>query len=122
MKISWRIVKVTYKPWEEIIIHGSIRYSLDDLVKIRSLGVPPGGLGHRLVWAEGIAFSHNAMPPTDEVVKEQLEGKVHCSGGEWEVMPEYEDSIVIRETNVRVPIITVGANPILRSLRSLSIS
>lgn len=58
----------------------------------------------------------------DDVIKEQLEGKVHWSSVEWEVMPEYEDGIVIRETNVRVPIITVGANPILRSLRSLSIS
>jgi hypothetical protein len=110
------MVKVTYKPWEEVIIHESIQHSLDDLVKMQSLGVPAGGLGNRLLWAEGIAFKHSGMPPTDDVVKEQLQGIVHWSAVEWALMPKYENAIIIRETNVRVPVIDVSTNPFLKTV------
>lgn len=110
------MVKVTYRPWEEVIIHESIEYSLDDLVKMQSLGVPAGGIGQKLLWADGIAFKHSGMPPTDDVVKEQLQGKVHWSAVEWALMPKYENAIIIRETNVRIPVIDVSTNRILTTV------
>ena len=42
------MVKVTFNPWEEVIIHESIYYSLPDLVKLCSIGVGPGGLAGAL--------------------------------------------------------------------------
>ena len=110
------MVRVVFQPWEEVVVHESIEYSLEDLVKMRSLGVPAGDLGQRLLWAEGVAFSHSSMPPTDDVVKEQLQGKVHWSAVEWALMPQYQNVIIIRETNVRVPIIDVSSNSILRTV------
>ena len=64
-------MKVIFKPWEEVIIHESIQYSLENLITIRSSGAPTGGLGKRLLWAEGVAFSHSGMAPTREVIKEK---------------------------------------------------
>ena len=110
------MVKVVYQPWKEVIIHESIRYVLDDLVKIRCLGVQPGGLGRQLVWAEGVAFSPAGMPPTEDVIKEQLQGRVHWAAVEWASMPQYQNVIDVKEAKIRVPIINVSTNPILRSV------
>lgn len=38
------MVKVTFKPWEEVIIHEATHHSLDDIVTLSSMGVQPGGL------------------------------------------------------------------------------
>ncbi len=107
------MVKVTFKPWEEVIIHESIYYSLEDLIKLSSIGVGPGGLASPLRWAEGIVFRSSPMPPTDEVVKETLQGKIHWSAVEWALMPKYKDVIPIREINAKIPIINVSATAIL---------
>ena len=108
------MVKVTFRPWEEVIIHESIQYPmLDEIVRLQSVGVPPGGLARPLNWAEGVVFRHAPMPPTEDVVREQLQGKVHWSSVAWALMPKYQNVIVIKETNVRIPINDVSANEIL---------
>jgi len=109
------LVRVVYAAWEEIVIHESIKHSLDDLVKMQTLGVQPGALGRNLLWGEGVAFVHEGMPPTTDVIKEQLQGRVHWSSVRFALMPEHQDMIVIKETNVKVPIINVSNNPILRT-------
>jgi hypothetical protein len=107
------LVKVTFRPWEEVVIHESIQYSLDNLVTMRSLGVPPGGLGGRLLWAEGVAFSHAAMPPTEDIIKEMLKGYVHWNSVEWALMPEFKTFIEIPQTKVRIPVLNVSTNETL---------
>ena len=110
------MVKVNYKPWEEVVIHESIQYTLENLVTIRSLGVPPGQLGGRLLWAEGVAFNPGGMPPTTDIIKENLQGRVHWSSVEWAVMPEFKSSIEITQTKVRIPILNVSANETLSAV------
>ncbi len=107
------MVKVSFKPWEEVIIHESIQYSLDNLITIRSLGVPTGQIGGRLLWAEGVAFNHAGMAPTREVAKEKLEGRIHWSSVEWALMPEFKPFIEIPQTKVRIPILDISSNEIL---------
>lgn len=107
------LVRVSFKPWEEVIIHESIQYSLENLVSIRSVGVPTGQLGGRLLWAEGVAFNHTGMAPTREVVKEKLEGRIHWNSVEWALMPEFKPFIEIPQTKVRIPILNVSSNEIL---------
>jgi hypothetical protein len=77
------------------------------------LGVQPGGLAAPINWAEGIAFQHVGMPPTDEIVREQLQGKIHWNLIRWALMPEYKDVIPIKDINAKVPVINVTANKIL---------
>lgn len=107
------LVKVNYKPWEEVVIHESIQHTLENLITTRSLGVPPGGLGGRLLWAEGVAFSHSPMPATDDIIKENLQGRVHWNSVAWALMPEFKPFIEIPQTKVRIPILDVSANDIL---------
>lgn len=107
------MVKVTFKPWDEVIIHEVIRYSLEDLIKISSLGVQPGGLTAPLQWAEGVVFRAAGMPPTEDVVRENLQGKIHWSSVTWALMPEYKNVIPIEDINAKIPIINVSTTGIL---------
>jgi hypothetical protein len=107
------MVKVTLKPWEEVIIHESIQLSYEDLTKRSSLGVQPGGLAPPLRWCEGILFASEGMPPTDEIVREQLQGKIHWSSVAWALMPEYKNVIPIQDINAKIPIINVSETKIL---------
>ncbi|MCK4482270.1 hypothetical protein KAU55_03525 [Candidatus Bathyarchaeota archaeon] len=105
-------MEVVYQPWKKIVMHEIVKYALDDLVKLQSLGVEPGGLADALLWAGGIVFSSSTMLETKDVIKEKLEGVVHWSSVEWALMPEYKEVIIIKETNVKIPIISVSAHPI----------
>jgi hypothetical protein len=108
-----KLVKITFKPWEEIVIHEVINYSLADLITRSSLGVQPGGLAAPLNWAEGVAFHHVAMPMNDEITRELLQGKVHWNAVEWALMPEYKNVILIADINAKIPVINVSATTIL---------
>jgi hypothetical protein len=111
-----KLVEVVYQPWKKIVIHEIVDYTLDDLVRLQSLGVEPGGLGDPLLWVEGIVFSSSTMLETKDVVKEKLEGIIHWSSVEWARMPEFKEVIVIKETNVKVLIINVSAHPIYKAV------
>ena len=111
-----KMVEVVYEPWKKIVIHEIVKYALDDLVKLQSLGVEPGGLGDPLLWVGGIVFSSSTMLETKDVIKEKLEGAVHWSSVEWALMPEFKEVIIIKETNVKVPIINVSAHPIYKTV------
>jgi len=107
------LVKVLFKPWEEVIIHESICYSFEDMMKLVSLGVQPGGLTQSLSWAEGVVFLHQGMQPTNEVIKEQLEGRLHWGVVQWALMPQFQDFIPIKDINAKIPIVNVSANMVL---------
>jgi len=107
------LVKVTFKPSEELIIHESIQHSLSDLIKLCSVDVQPGGLGGPLSWAEGVIFRFSRMTPTDEIVRELLQGKVHWNVVEWALMPQYKQVIPIEEINAKIPVIKVSTTTIL---------
>jgi hypothetical protein len=107
------MVKITIKPWEEVIIHETIQHSLEDLVKLTMIGVQPGGLAAPLLWAEGIVFRNAPMPPTNAISKEMLENKVHWVSVEWAIMPKYQQVILINEINAKIPIINVSSTAIL---------
>ena len=106
-------MKVTFKSWEEVIIHESIRFSLEDFIKLCSIGVQPGGLANPLHWAEGVVFRATLLPLTEDVVKEMLLGKIHWSAVEWALMPEYRQAIMIGDINARIPIVDVSATATL---------
>ena len=110
------MVDIVYEPWKKIVIHEIVRYTLDKLIKVQSLGVEPGGLVEPLLWADGIVFSRSTIIETDEVVKEKIEGVIHWSSVEWATLSDYREVIVIKETNVKVPIIDVSAHPIYKTV------
>ena len=107
------MVRITYQPWEEIVVHEAVEYSLAALLEMQTFGVPPGGLGRSLMWANGVAFTYAAMPASDHVVEEQLKGRMHWASVAFAVMPAYESAVLLQEMNVRVPVADVSGNPTL---------
>ena len=107
------MVRITYQPWEEIIIHEAVEYPLAALLEMQSLGVPPGSLGRSLMWANGVAFAYGAMPVSDDVIAEQLKGKMHWSSVIYAMMPTHESAAMLQEMNVRIPVADVSGNPTL---------
>lgn len=102
------MVKVVFKPWEEIVIHEDIEYKLEDLTRNRVLGLRAGSVAPPLVWAEGVVFSRNVIPPTEDIVKQQLQGVIHFSSLEWAIMPKYRSAL--KSGGVTIPVIKVSEN------------
>ena len=110
------MVKITYEPWKTIVIHEIIQYDLQMLVHLRCLGVQSGQLARPINWANGVAFAHNGMPPTNEVIKEQLQGRLHWSSLQFAFMPKHQPLITITEGNIRVPVLDLSDNIIFRDM------
>lgn len=110
------MIEVSYEPRTKLIIHEYLAYEdLDDFVKLRALGVPSGGLGQPLRWAEGVVMAFKAMANNETVTKELLEGKLHWDHVSFALMPKYQREIVVKEVNVRVPVINVSSHPIFKA-------
>jgi hypothetical protein len=75
------MVSVTYSPNKELIIHEVIeqesRVFFEDMVR-QALSTPVHA-EPTVNWIDGVAFVISAMPPTEEVVKENLLGRIHCA-------------------------------------------
>ncbi len=106
------MIEIVYQPWKKIVVHEIFKHKLEDLVKLHSLGVEPGGLAEPLLWADGIVFSRSTLLDTKDVIKEKLEGVIHWTSVEWAEMPEFREVIIIEETRVKVPIINASGHPV----------
>ena len=107
------MVKITYAPWKEIVIHEIMEHTLDELIHTQAIGVPTGGIGRPLLWAEGVLLNRAPMPMSPEMIKEGLEGRVHFAGVMWAQMPQFRKFVEIKQTKVRIPVVDVSANEIL---------
>jgi len=73
-------LKITYTPFRELIVHEIIEQSnpsvfFEDIVRLALSGahqVQPS-----INWIDGVAFFIAPMQPTEEVVRENLAGRVH---------------------------------------------
>ena len=106
------MVKVTIKPWQEIVIHELIQHDLKNLLKLRGLGLSTRDIAQPLMWAEGIVFSRFPMPPTDDIIKEQLQGIIHFSSFEFALMPKYQKEL--KWEGVSIPVIDVSTTEALQ--------
>lgn len=108
------MIRVVFKPWKEIVIHEAIEYELRDLVKLRILRLRSDSVAQPLVWTDGVVFSRNVLPPTEEVIREQLQGIIHFSAVEWSLMPKYRR--VLKSRGITIPVVDVSNNPSLREV------
>jgi len=72
--------KITYTPYQELVIHEIIEQSnsntfFEDIVRLALSG--PAQVQPSINWVDGVAFFIAPMQPTQEVVKENLAGRVH---------------------------------------------
>ena len=116
------MVKVSFQSLKEIVIHEEVEHKLRNLVRLRVLGLRRDSVAQPLIWAEGVVFTRSLTPPTEDIVKQSLEGIIHFSGIDWALMPKYRSAL--KSGGVTIPVINVSDNPNLaevgRALRKRS--
>ncbi len=115
------MVKFTYQPWKEIVIHEIIEWKPDDLFALIAREMLESGVVGVIPstnWAEGIVFDISQFTETDEVVRERLNGTVHYSSVEFARMPEYKPEVQVNlgGTYYRVRLTRADMNPVFVEL------
>lgn len=113
-------MKITYTPYHELILHEIIEQSnpsvfFEDIVRLALSGahqVQPS-----INWIDGIAFFIAPMQPTEEVVRENLAGKVHYASVLF-TRTEYQPQMAVKIGNqdFTVRLRKAGDNPTLVEL------
>jgi len=80
------MVKISYSPIKEVVIHEAVHVARDDLLRGR---VTPAG-NMPLYWCNGLLFTFNSMPMTRDLVRDYLEGKIHWMEVHYTEMRKYE--------------------------------
>ncbi len=109
------MVKITYSPIKEIIIHEMVEYPLADFVKLMTDNVPPGNISSSVKWCNGMVFMSTGLPSTVDVVKDQMAGTIHWSWFAFAEMPVFRPSIETA-SKVILPVIDVSNNDLNRKL------
>ena len=94
-------MKITYTPYQELVIHEIIEQSnpsifFEDIVRLALSGahqVQPS-----INWVDGVAFFIAPMAPTEEVVRENLAGRVHYASVLF-TRTEYQPQVAVKIGN-----------------------
>jgi hypothetical protein len=113
-------LKITYTPYQELVVHEIIEQSnsgvfFEDIVRLALSS--PHQVEPSINWIDGIAFFIAPMQPTEEVVRENLAGKVHY-GSVLFTRTEYKPQIGVKIGNQEftVRLRRAGDNPTLVEL------
>ena len=63
------MVKISYRPYEELIIHEHQRFALEDMVRLRCTGMQVGSIAPNFQWAEGLAMWRETFIQNEEITK-----------------------------------------------------
>ena len=112
------MVKITFSPTKEIVIHEINEKKPDEFYTLMikqaqaqgAVGITPS-----VHWAHGVAFTFGFFPETPDIVKDKLDGKIHYGTIVFAPVPEYRaDAIVrIQGTEYHVSLQNAESNPIL---------
>ena len=110
------MVKFIYEPWKTVVIRSIVQYDLKMLIHLHGLGVQSGQLGRPINWANGVAFKHTLMSPTEKVIKEQIQGKIHWTQLRFAFMSKHQPLFEIPDGKIRIPILNLSDNELFREL------
>ena len=115
-------LKITYTPYQELIIHEIIEQSnpnifFEDIVRLALSGahqVQPS-----INWIDGVALFIAPMQPTEEVVRENLAGRIHYASVLF-TRTDYQPQIAVKIGSqvFTVRLRKAGDNPTLVDLAS----
>ncbi|MEM0094760.1 MAG: hypothetical protein QXF41_01735 [Candidatus Micrarchaeaceae archaeon] len=110
------MVKITYSPIEELVVHEIVKVDRDDLIRER---VTPAG-NMPLYWCNGILFSFSSLPMTDDIVRDYLKGKVHWLEVHFSEMEDYTPILSLNDeeskSTLNVRIINTSSSELHRKL------
>jgi hypothetical protein len=107
------LLRISYKPAEELIILEMVEYGLQELADTCAL-LMEAGRPVILNWAEGVAFHHQPLPfNTKELLKERMRGRIYWASVIYAPMSEYRPSLKVGPRDV--PVVSTP-NPVLRQV------
>jgi len=79
MAVAVEMVEVTYAPYKEIVLHEVIEQESQVLFEdmVRQALASPVHAEPTINWVDEVAFVAAVMPPTEDIVKESLAGRIH---------------------------------------------
>ncbi len=109
------MTKITYMPTEEVVVHRVLESDdkvifFEDIVKqilVKEIPVIP-----TVNWIDGIAFAILGFPDTEDVVREELKGRIHYSAVLFTKI-SYQPEIVVNlgKEDIRVRLRKADNNP-----------
>ena len=109
------MVEFEYQPWKKIIIHEIVEFPPDYFLDNQAMSAPEGGRSPPLHWANGIIFVRIPLPPTEDVIAEQIKGTIHWSSLHFGRMRKYQKEIK-RSRSVTVPILDMSEHEIFGAM------
>lgn len=104
-------VSVTYSPIRELVVHDVIKSDLKEL--IRSRMTPQGNMP--LYWCGGILFGFTSLPPTKDVIKEYLGGRIHWMEVQYTEMAEYAKEVEANDDQyLKTSVVNTDTNAVHR--------
>ena len=111
------MVTIRHQPINEIIIHELVKVnSIEDFLSIKTNNVPLGNSAPPARWADGILYEQQGFPPTPEIIKDQMEGKIHFAAIEYTEMPQFKPYLKNTTNNVLLPIIDMSHNAVTKQI------
>ncbi|HYC11636.1 MAG TPA: hypothetical protein VEC02_03140 [Nitrososphaerales archaeon] len=91
------MVKVRYEPYTDLIVHEIVEQDSEVFFEdmVRQALSNPAHVEPTINWAEGVAFVVAPMPPTEDVVRENLGGKIHYASVMFTRTP-YQGQVPVR--------------------------
>jgi len=113
------MVQVVYSPWKLVVIHEYSRYdSVQDLIRGAFAGIPRGS-NVAIRWVDGvdgIALVQNALPMTDTLTKELIEGRLYWDHVSFAPMESYSPQVYLPDMRVTATIVDVSTNDVFRAI------
>ena len=79
------------------------------------MATPEGGRSAPLRWTNGLIFLTQPLPPTEDVIKEQIQGTIHWSSLHFARMRGYQKEVK-RGRSVTVPVIDLSNHDIFGAM------
>ncbi len=89
------MVDVIFDPIKTLVVHEVAGIQIDDLMRER---ITPG-VTLPLFWCSGVVFSVAQAPPSEELIKDYMKGKVHWLEVHYADMKEYKPVLELNDEN-----------------------
>ena len=94
------MVKITYSPIKEVVVHEVVRVDMDDLLRGR---ITPA-VTLPLYWCDGVLFTFNSMPMTRDLVRDYLQGIIHWMEVHYCEMKKYEPVLELNDEQYKATV------------------
>ncbi|MCL5404756.1 MAG: hypothetical protein M1125_02880 [Candidatus Marsarchaeota archaeon] len=106
------MVKISYSPISELVVHEVVKVGLDDLMRER---ITPAGT-MPLYWCNGVIFSFSSVPLNEKVMDDYMQGRIHWMEVHFAEMDKYMEVVELNDEHyngaMKVRVIDTSRSPL----------